>query len=128
VQCPLGTITAGGFSRQRGFDPLQAAGGWGRLAGTTVCRVRSIAPHDGYRNFAILHETPPMQTARGKASASALSAFLAIPFRTWPRRVAIKTERATHLLFGVIHWRRRGRRLRLFPRQAHALALIRIWF
>jgi hypothetical protein len=134
MQGPFGALTGRGFRRQRGFNALQAAGGRAGLPGAGMSSagmrcVRHVAPHNRHRNFAILHEAPPVYAALNeRATASALPGLrpFALGARSWT--ITMQTERTTHLLFGVIH-RRRGRGgLRLFPRQAHALTLVRMWF
>jgi hypothetical protein len=100
------------------------------MSSTLMCGVRWIPPHDCHRDFAVLYETPPMHAALHERATAALLGLL--PFtvgaRSW--RVTVKSERAAHLLFVVIHRRRRRCCLGLFARQAHPLALIRLrfWF
>ncbi|HEX3993993.1 MAG TPA: hypothetical protein VHX39_22705, partial [Acetobacteraceae bacterium] len=59
-----------------------------------------------------------------KPASGTLCRFGPFALRTRPWRIAIEAQSATHLLFSVIHWRRRRRGLWLLPRQAHSLALI----
>ena len=69
--------------------------------------IRGIPPYDCHRDFAVLYETPPVHAALHECTTAALRVLLpfALGARSWP--VTIKSERAPHLLFVVIHRRRR---------------------
>jgi hypothetical protein len=119
VQGALGPLATGGFLGQRGLDPLQAAGSRAGLPGTGI---RSIPSYNCHRNIAVLHEAASMHTLHEPA-AGALRGLLPVGFRARPRSIAMQTKCLAHRLFDVIHWRRG---LRLFTRQAHSLALVRV--
>ena len=89
--------------------------------------IRRVSSHDSHRNFTVLHKSTAMHTLH-EAAAGTLWGFLPVAIRTRSGRIAIQTKRFAHLLFGVIHWRRRRGGWWLFPRQAHALALVRLRF
>jgi hypothetical protein len=72
-------------------------------------RVGRVAPHNGHRNFTVLHETPAMHALHEAAATGAMRRFHPLTVGTRPRRVAMQAESAPHRLLGVIHWRRRGR-------------------
>jgi len=74
------------------------------LPSTRMRGIRRIAPHDGHRDFAILHETPPMHPLH-KPAAWALPGVRPVAVRPRTRRVPVKAKSTAHLLLGVIHWR-----------------------
>ena len=77
------------------------------MSGALVRAVRRISPHHCHRDFTVLHETPPVHATLHECATAALRVLLpfALGARSWP--VTIKSERAPHLLFVVIHRRRR---------------------
>ena len=78
------------------------------MGGALVRGIHGIPAYDCHRYFAVLYKTPPVHATLHECAAAALRWLL--PFALGPRswRVTIKSERAPHLLFVVIHRRRRG--------------------